>query len=142
MKKIWILCLALLLAGPVCAQDVSKAFPITLVHTEEVTVPSFLARPTTGVKLTWKSSVPGLQFCIAYAGVRDVDLQGRGGQRSYQEDRTHCVVADASGLATDTLRVVTWQDQSGLLIATVVLINNEFNTLMIPVGKLYPQLHY
>jgi len=141
-KRALFAALALWLSVHAYAQDASKSFPITLDHTESTSVSGgLLYQNSPGVKLTWKSAVPGLQFCVAYAGVNGVDLNGTGGQRSFQSDRTHCMVADADGLASDSVKLTISKQPNGLLLATVVLINNDINTQAVPVGKLYPELY-
>jgi hypothetical protein len=94
---------------------------------------------TGGLKMTWRSAVPGLQFCVAYASTHGVSFHGSTGGRSWQGDREHCLVAGRDGTVSDVVPV-TYSDPTnnpdGLLIANVVLIDNEVSTESIPVHQL------
>jgi hypothetical protein len=120
------------------SDDPRMAFPIHLDHTSPANG-GFWNGP--GIGLTWRSSVPGLQFCVAYATTHGVSFVGAGGGRSYQGDREHCLVAGRDGTVSDRLTLTEDPKQDGLLIANVVLIDNEVRTEIIPVHPLLSKAH-
>ena len=97
-----------------------------------------------GLVLTWRSVVPGLSYCVAYAATHGASFHGWLGGRDHQWDREHCLTAGRDGTVTDTVPVEVSdpaQTPDALLIANVVLVDNEVSTETIPLQKFFGNLH-
>lgn len=115
-----------------------QLFPVKLVNIQRGNSGGLSQNP--GARLTWQASVPGLSFCVAYASAHGVEVGPEFGH-SFIGDRTHCLDSGRDGKVKDFVAFqVDDEDKSEdtLLIATIVLANNQTNTTAIPVDKLPP----
>lgn len=111
----------------------NPAFPVKLEHIA-VDAKSMGG----GLNLTWRSAVPGLTFCVAYSATHGAGFHGWLGGKDHQSDREHCLSASRDGTVTDAVPVEVFDPQhapDALLIANVVLVDNEVSTEAIPVAK-------
>ena len=139
----------LLVSGLMCTAAVAAAaadatvpmpqlFPVKLVSIQRGNSAGWSHDP--GVRLTWQASVPGLSFCVAYAGVHGVEIGPEMGH-SYIQDRTHCLETGRDGKVADfvAFQVDDYDKSDGpLLIATVVLADEQSKTSTFEVDKLPP----
>lgn len=92
----------------------------------------FLVTPELGrkahtVNVTYRSAIPGLSFCIGYAGAHGAVIP-------YTSDGEHCVIAGRDRLVQDSVFVNIGSPEA-LLIANIVLIDNRVSTETVPVGS-------
>ncbi|MEX3984039.1 hypothetical protein AB4Y45_34180 [Paraburkholderia sp. EG287A] len=139
--------LAASLVFAACANAFASGAASAVTSAEKPPFPVKLERVTSdgqsyggGLNLTWRSSVPGLTFCVAYASTHGADFHGWLGGKDHQSDREHCLSAGRDGTVTDTAPVEVWdlkRDPDALLIANVVLVDNEVSTETIPLQKYF-----
>lgn len=99
------------------------SFPVTKVSGS---VTPGLGRKAGTVNITYRSTIPGLSFCIGYAGAHGAVIP-------YTSDGEHCVIAGRDGLVQDSV-FVNIGSPDALLIANIVLIDNRVSTETVPVG--------
>jgi len=105
-------------------------FPVTKVSSS--VTPGAGRHPST-VKVTYRSTVPGLSFCIGYAGAHGAIIP-YGYVDGESSDAEHCVIAGRDGLVQDHVFINVGTSPDALLIATIVLIDNRVSTETVPLG--------
>lgn len=115
---------------PVVSSAAQAPFPVSLAKTAYMPpVPGIvlMGRDDGGLRLTWRSTVPGLSFCVAYASARGL----------YTDLNHHCLVADRHGEAVDTVHLGYARNVADLsdvvLVANAILVNNRVSATVVPV---------
>lgn len=129
-------------SGAVAAAVTSTAKPSFPVKLEHIAVDT--KSMGGGLILTWRSTVPGLTYCVAYSATHGASFHGWLGGKDHQSDRDHCLTAGRDGTVTDTVPVEVFlpdREPDALLIANVVLVDNEVSTETIPLQKLLGNAH-
>jgi hypothetical protein len=110
-------------------------FPITLLKTG-IEPAGFMSN--SGTRLTWHSSIPGLSFCVAYGAAHGANIGPMQQGHLYTEDITHCLVTDNNGNASDAIGVEMGSGNNPIVIANLILVNNQVNTVIIPMNQIHP----
>lgn len=84
--------------------------------------------------LTFKSSVPGLSFCVTYGSTHGASIKPRlyGVGHISQGDLESCLTAGRDGLVSDTVRVEPGKSADALLTANIVLVDNRASVETVP----------
>jgi hypothetical protein len=117
------------------AAQAQTTFPIILLKTD-IQPAGFMSH--SGTLLTWHSSIPGLSFCVTYGAAHGADIGPMQQGHLYTNDITHCLVTDNNGNASDAIGIEMEGGSNPIVIANLILANNQINTVVIPMQKIHP----
>jgi len=135
MKKLFAYVVSALICSFTVQAQAQTTFPITLLKTD-VEPARFMFH--SGTRLTWHSSIPGLSFCVAYGAAHGANMGPMQQGHLYTQDLTHCLVTDNNGNASDVIGIELTNGNNPIVLANLILVNNQVDTVVIPMQKIHP----
>jgi len=135
MKKLFAYVVSALICLFAAHAQAQTTFPITLLKTD-IAPAKFMSH--SGTRLTWHSSIPGLSFCVAYGAAHGADMGPMQQGHLYTQDLTHCLVTDNNGNASDVIGIELANGNNPIVLANLILANNQIDTVVIPMQKIHP----